>query len=138
MSETNSDIGTNHFIFRGCWRLGIGGGNFFLERNVLSPVRPKKDILISYYPPFSLYAFVNWKFWIANDPRPSDENRFIHYGCIFNIAICIITYSFEAPSRLWSYSSWIYNYLCNQCPSPLKLWVWIPLMARCVRYSIVW
>ena len=23
----------------------------------------------------------------------------------------------------WSYASWIYNYLCNQCLSPLKLWV---------------
>ena len=23
----------------------------------------------------------------------------------------------------WSYDSWIYNYLCNQCLSPLKLWV---------------
>jgi len=27
----------------------------------------------------------------------------------------------------WSYGSWIYNYLCNQCLSPLKLWVRIPL-----------
>ena len=26
----------------------------------------------------------------------------------------------------WSYGSWIYNYLCNQCLSPLTLWVWIP------------
>ena len=25
-----------------------------------------------------------------------------------------------------SHSSWIYNYLCNQCLSPLTLWVWIP------------
>ena len=31
----------------------------------------------------------------------------------------------QGPS--WSYGSWIYNYLCNQCLSPLKLWVWIPL-----------
>jgi hypothetical protein len=23
----------------------------------------------------------------------------------------------------WSYGSWIFNYLCNQCLSPLKLWV---------------
>ena len=27
----------------------------------------------------------------------------------------------------WSYGSWIYNYLCNQCLSSLKLWVRIPL-----------
>ena len=26
-----------------------------------------------------------------------------------------------------SYGSWIYNYLCNQCLSPLTLWVRIPL-----------
>jgi hypothetical protein len=25
---------------------------------------------------------------------------------------------------LWSYGSWIYNYLCIQCLSPLMLWVW--------------
>jgi hypothetical protein len=27
-----------------------------------------------------------------------------------------------------SYGSWIYNYLCNQCISPLKLWVLITFM----------
>ena len=31
------------------------------------------------------------------------------------------------PSWSWSYGSWIHNYLCNQCLSPLKLWVWILL-----------
>ena len=35
------------------------------------------------------------------------------------------------PLYSWSYGNWIYNYLCNQCLSPLKLWVRIPLMARC-------
>jgi hypothetical protein len=38
----------------------------------------------------------------------------------------------------WSYGSLIYNYLCNQCLSPLKLWVWIPLMQRCTRYNVMW
>jgi len=33
--------------------------------------------------------------------------------------------------------SWINNYLCNQCLSPLKLWVQIPLMKRCTRYNIM-
>ena len=32
--------------------------------------------------------------------------------------------------------SWIYNYLCYQCISPVKLWVRIPLMTRCTRYVI--
>ena len=31
---------------------------------------------------------------------------------------------------LWSYGSWIYNHLCNQCLSPL-MWVWISIRARC-------
>ena len=42
------------------------------------------------------------------------------------------------PSWSWLYGSWIYNYLCNQCLSPLKLWVWIPLMVKCTRYNIMW
>ena len=36
------------------------------------------------------------------------------------------------PSRTpLSYGSWIYNYLCNQCLSPLMLWVRISIRARC-------
>jgi len=27
----------------------------------------------------------------------------------------------------FSYGRWIYNYLCNQCLSPLPLWGWILL-----------
>jgi hypothetical protein len=36
-----------------------------------------------------------------------------------------------------SYGIWIYNYLCNQCLSPLKLWARNPFMARCTRYNIM-
>jgi hypothetical protein len=39
-------------------------------------------------------------------------------------------------SWLWLYGSWIYNYLCNQCLSPLKLWVRISLMARCTHTTL--
>jgi len=35
------------------------------------------------------------------------------------------------PSWPWSYGSWIYNYLCNQCLSALMLWVRISIRARC-------
>jgi hypothetical protein len=38
----------------------------------------------------------------------------------------------------WFYGSWIYNYLCNQFLSPLKLWVRIPLMVKCTQYNIMW
>ena len=33
----------------------------------------------------------------------------------------------KGPSWSWSYGSWIYNYLFNQCLSPLTLWFRIPL-----------
>ena len=33
----------------------------------------------------------------------------------------------KGVSRSCSYDSWIYNYLCNKCLSPLKLWVRILL-----------
>ena len=33
--------------------------------------------------------------------------------------------------------SWIYNYLCNQSLSPLKLWVLTPFMTRLTRYTIM-
>jgi hypothetical protein len=42
------------------------------------------------------------------------------------------------PSWPWTYCSWIYNYLCNQCLSPLKLWVRTSFMASCTRYNIMW
>ena len=34
------------------------------------------------------------------------------------------------PSWPWSYGSWIYNYLCNQCLSQL-MWVRISIRVRC-------
>jgi hypothetical protein len=34
-------------------------------------------------------------------------------------------------SWAWSYGSWIYNYLCSECISPLMLWVRISIMTRC-------
>ena len=37
----------------------------------------------------------------------------------------------QGQSMPWSYDSWIYNYLCNRCISPLMLWVQLPPMARC-------
>ena len=36
-------------------------------------------------------------------------------------------YTRQGPSWSWSYGSWIYNYLCNQCLSSLTLWVQILL-----------
>ena len=45
---------------------------------------------------------------------------FMMYFCMY---IMYIIYKYSGPSFLWSYGSWIYNYLCIHCLSPLKLWV---------------
>ena len=37
--------------------------------------------------------------------------------------ITTTVYKEEVSSWSWSYNSWIYNYLCNQCLLPLILWV---------------
>jgi len=35
---------------------------------------------------------------------------------------------FKGPSWPWSHGSWIYNYLCKECLSPLMLWVRISIV----------
>jgi hypothetical protein len=44
---------------------------------------------------------------------------------------------YKWSSWSWSYGSWIYNYMCNQCLSPLTLWVRTPFMAKCTQYNIM-
>jgi hypothetical protein len=43
----------------------------------------------------------------------------------------------RGQSWLWSYGSWINNYLCNQYLLPLKLWVRTPFITRCTWYNIL-
>jgi len=40
----------------------------------------------------------------------------------------------KGPWWPWSYGSWIYNYLCKQCLSPLMLWVRISIRERCTTF----
>jgi hypothetical protein len=45
----------------------------------------------------------------------------------------VLFYIFGRPSWPWSCGSWIFfhNYLCNQCLSPLMMWVRIWIRAMC-------
>ena len=45
--------------------------------------------------------------------------------------VCICLSYVKGPSLPWSYISWIYNYLCNKCLSPLMLCVRISIRAKC-------
>jgi hypothetical protein len=59
-----------------------------------------------------------------------------HMGML-NFFLCVYIYNvlyysvFWGPSWPWSQISWIYNYLWNQCLSPLMLWVRISIRTRC-------
>jgi len=60
------------------------------------------------------YQCRNTDYWMVDTPKtytPPIYQSPIHLG----------------QSWSWSYGNWIYDYLCNQCLSPLKLWVRIPL-----------
>ena len=41
----------------------------------------------------------------------------------------------QMTTRSWSYGSWIYNYLCTFCRSPLMLWLRMSVRARCTTLS---
>jgi hypothetical protein len=62
--------------------------------------------------------------------------------CIFSLVHCLSFFDLQPilwnMGASWSYGSWIHKYRCNECLSPQKLWVRISLMARCIRYNIMW
>jgi len=60
---------------------------------------------------------ISWTSWAKNSNIQKYWNKFPH--------------KYWGPSWLWSYGSWIYNYLCNLCLSPLMLWVRISIGPKC-------
>jgi len=74
---------------------------------------------------------INRKFGLAtatNDHSKQGERLYMNNN----------TTTYRGPSWPWSYGSWIYNYICNRCPSPLMLSVRMPFVVRCTRYNIMW
>jgi len=56
----------------------------------------------------------------------------------FNYTSLVLIFGSKLSKGLlwsWSYGSWIYNYLCIRCLSPLMLWVRFPLRARSTTLS---
>ena len=56
---------------------------------------------------------------------------FLHFNCLVSLlwyCICApLLYGHSGLLWPWSYDTWIYNYLCSQCLSPLTVWVRILL-----------
>jgi hypothetical protein len=68
----------------------------------------------------------------------TDRNRYQLYTLFANKQNLFVKSKnvFTGPSWPWSHGSWINNYLCNRCLSPLMLWVQISLFSRCTTLYI--
>jgi hypothetical protein len=58
------------------------------------------------------------------------------YDCHRQVPFCFNYQDIEGPSWSSLYGSWFYNYLWNQCLSPLTLWVRIPLRWRVLDTTV--
>jgi len=58
----------------------------------------------------------------------------VYFNEILSTQVCFMYWL--VPSWSWSYGSWIYNYLFNQCISPLKLWVRTSFITRCTTLCV--
>ena len=91
---------------------------------------------------------VFWSFWGALPSGPPTRALpltrwrppFLHllFGNSLLLQNLLKALTLDAVVLVIWHDSWIYNYLCYQCLSPLKLQVPIPLMVRCTRYDIMW
>jgi len=49
-----------------------------------------------------------------------EEKIYLKFKCLHRISFTLSCFQIlQGPSWSWSYGSWIYNYLCNQCLSLL-------------------
>ena len=95
-------------------------------------------VLISWYFLYNtIFALSPMKFFFLFDNKTNQKYYIIVETNIFLYSVWFIQIK-KGPSWSWLYGSWIYIYLCNQCLSPLILWVRTSLMTRCTRYNIVW
>ena len=82
-----------------------------------------------------------WCFFSIMSDDSKSEVLFIFFVVfveLFSITV-VSRFTFRSSSWLWSYGSWIYNYLCNQCLSPTTNVVSSnPIQERCSQYNIMW
>ena len=109
------------------------------------------NILLNFGQEVQLWKFKwqNWKCWhtplLYYDVYFVDSvTCFVTYYLFVDIMFLLIFwYQSEiqiynrGPSWSWSYGSWIYIYLCNQCLLPLRLYVRTLFMVRCTWYNII-
>jgi hypothetical protein len=75
--------------------------------------------------------------WLVWKSTCHNKTRTLQYNICLNFLIALRKSKINRAIR-WSIGSWISDYMFKQCLSPLTLWAWIPLMARCTRYNFLW
>ena len=75
----------------------------------------------------SFHAHWNFSRYSLMDMKRSGQDLNLWHSWCYILVIFNYLQSSEGLSRSWSYGSWIYNYLCNQCLSPLTMLVRTPL-----------
>jgi hypothetical protein len=119
LQRGSAELETNRNLSRGCL-------------SILKTINGNRQM---YLPLKQIWRFKPQGLW-GSKFNMGGNSKHINNNLIWTIDE--ITIVMEGPSWAWSYGSWIYNYLCNQCLSLLKLWVRISFMARCTWYNIMW
>ena len=63
---------------------------------------------------------------------------FNNFLVVYFLIVHLFKFKLSGAVVVVIFGSWIYNYLCNQCLSPPRVRVQIPLMVRCTQYHIMW
>jgi hypothetical protein len=121
--------------------------------NLTISLRRKLVLRISIFPLSTICSFGIWKcFDIVVFVSCSSYYLRLQGLTVYLFSWCWMSYycgCFEKDNNNELISSLVYNCIisfersafsltCNQCLSPLTIWVRIPLMARCNRYNIMW
>ena len=100
------------------------------KNEMLSYTEEKEELNMGFKRNY-IQSYLHWQFWIWSSIKMNSCLQ--EKACSVNFwnSPIHIFYNYMYMSRFtswpWSYVSWICRFLCNQCLSPLKLWVRIPL-----------
>jgi hypothetical protein len=87
---------------------------------------------------FNNISFITRRSVLLVEETGENHRTVASHWQLYHIMLYRVHLRIMGPSWSWWYVSWIYNYLYNQCLSPLKLWVRTSFMSRCILCNIIW